>query len=138
MKKYLSAAILTIISTVALAQAPHQKGINTVNNSMPSRISMNYRCQANTKHQFWRKGKCWVKRRRFGGGKRRGDNNSSRTEPNGSRTQNLYCRPQILICSAFRQKNHLLTQVAFCLCINIHLTSSSACINPVPVVLLLT
>ena len=41
MKKYLSAAILTITSLVALAQAPQQKGINTVNNSMPSRISMN-------------------------------------------------------------------------------------------------
>ncbi|MFA6249005.1 MAG: hypothetical protein WC615_18835 [Mucilaginibacter sp.] len=42
MKKYLSAAILTIISAAALAQAPQQKGgINTVNNSMPSRISMN-------------------------------------------------------------------------------------------------
>lgn len=42
MKKYLSAAILTIISTAAFAQAPQQKGgISTVNNTMPSRISMN-------------------------------------------------------------------------------------------------
>jgi hypothetical protein len=42
MKKYLSAAILTIISATAFAQAPQQKGgINTVSNNMPSRISMN-------------------------------------------------------------------------------------------------
>lgn len=42
MKKYLSAAILIIISAAAFAQAPQQKGrINTVSNTMPSRISMN-------------------------------------------------------------------------------------------------
>lgn len=41
MKKYLTSAVLSMLSIAAFAQAPAQEKINQVNGGMPNRISMN-------------------------------------------------------------------------------------------------